>query len=227
MTQEGSLSYAAKVQARFDKDRGEPEDEVIDKEDTIAISFRAKKRWIRALGMIVRANRVRRAMSGALRRRAPKGESLLEKMTFLERKVLLDEATQRRKLGELEMSMKNLAMHMQGFDSNLATWKNDSGVSSRNSRTPEQKVNLSAKMERVRAVTHFYTLISYILYFFLSRLYHSSPAFILYSFIRLTLASSHTLCLSPYLSYLILTTGEQSSKLEGYESQAVSSLPVA
>lgn len=149
MTQEGSLSYAAKVQARVDKGK-EPEDEaVLNPEDTIAISFRAKRRWQRALNMIVRANRVRRAMSGALRRRAPKGESLLEKLTFLERKVLLDEATQRRKLGELEMSLKNLAMHMQGFDSNLATWKNDSGVSSRLSKTPEQKVQMAGKIEKV------------------------------------------------------------------------------
>jgi len=138
ITLEGALKYSAEVQARIDQSTATTEPEfVVRQEDLIAIAFRARGRWHRAYVMIVRANRVRHALSGALSRKAAKGESLLEKLTSLERKVLYDEASSHRKLAELEMSLKNLALHMQGFNSELSTWKTDFS-SSRTPKTPEQ-----------------------------------------------------------------------------------------
>jgi hypothetical protein len=58
-------------------------------------------------------NHVRNMNKGALHTRAAKGESVVEQLHKLECKVLKDEASTKRRLAELEMSIKNLAENIQ------------------------------------------------------------------------------------------------------------------
>jgi len=148
-----ALAYAIDVQKKIETPEHAIERLAAEASDK---HLKWKNMWHKSYSIVMRSIRVRRAEKSSLGHQAMKGESVAEKLAWLERFVLRQEVKDRGRISELELSLTNLAINIQGFHSKLAN-NNDEEFAHQLGKETESEAAvakskaMAAEAERIRA----------------------------------------------------------------------------